>query len=416
MAKDNKGRNLKPRESQMADGRYRYRYVDEDGTHRVLYSWRLVPGDPLPNGKKEDISLREKVRKLERDLEDNIQTTSAKMTTNQLIEMYLATKTTLALRTIGNYRNMYNTNIKESTLGKMRICDVKKSDVLKLYAYYYNEKGFVATTLQLYQNLLYPAFQLAVDDGLIRVNPCKNCMKEYVRGSMGSSRNALSKEEQQAFIEYIRKNNAYIMYYPIIMFMLGTGCRIGEALGMTWDNIDFEKKCVTVDHQIIYDYKDGKNRFYATTPKTKKSRVIPIQEGLLKIMIAHKQKTFLLSTNSGFEVDGYSGFIFINSKGNLPTPGSVDRTLRTIRDNYNKVEVENAAYEERDEVLLPNISAHILRHTFCTRLAELKLDVKVLQELMGHANIGITMQVYNHSTFERAQAEVERVPDLFGIE
>ena len=410
--KDTKGRNLKPRESQMADGRYRYRYVDKQGKHCVIYSWKLVPNDKIPKGKKDDISLREKVRLLERDLEENIDTTSAKMTTNELIQIYLSTKTRLANKTKENYKHMWNKNIKDSIIGNMKICDVKKSDILKLYAYLYNEKGFAVSTLQLYQNLLYPTFQLAVDDSLIRLNPCKNCMKEYVRGSLSTTKEALSREEQQALIDYIKNNKAYIMHYPIILFMLGTGCRIGEALGITWRDINTKEKIVKIDHQVIYDLKDGKNRFYATLPKTKKSRVIPIQDSLLKILQEHKQKTYFLSAGSGFEVDGYNHFVFVNSKGNLPTPGSIDRTLRTIRDNYNKLEMERASYDSRKALLLPNISAHILRHTYCTRMAENGIDIKVLQELMGHANIGVTMQVYNHVNSERVQKEMERIQDV----
>ena len=98
--------------------------------------------------------------------------------------------------------------------------------------------------------------------------------------------------------------------------------------------------------------------------------------------------------------------------GNLPTPGSIDRTLRTIRDNYNKLEMERASYDSRKALLLPNISAHILRHTYCTRMAENGIDIKVLQELMGHANIGVTMQVYNHVNSERVQKEMERIQDV----
>ena len=139
-----------------------------------------------------------------------------------------------------------------------------------------------------------------------------------------------------------------------------------------------------------------------------------MQESLIKILHAHKAKTYFLSMGSGFEVDGYSEFVFVNSKGHLPTPGSIDRTLRTIRDNYNKLEVESAAYEGREELLLPNISAHVLRHCFCTRMAENGVDIKVLQELMGHANIGVTMQVYNHANPERIQEDVGRIKDILG--
>ena len=82
---------------------------------------------------------------------------------------------------------------------------------------------------------------------------------------------------------------------------------------------------------------------------------------------------------------------------------------------YNKIETENAIEELRDPVLLPTFTPHTLRHTYCTRMAENGIDVKVLQEIMGHANITITMQVYNHATFERVQKAVEETEDVLRL-
>lgn len=143
--------------------------------------------------------LRAKIKQIEKDLNDNINTYKAQSKVNDLINMYLDTKVNLANSTLNNYKNMYEVNIKNSLLGNMQICSVKKSDILKFYKYLYIDKKLSIGTLQLYQNLLYPAFQLAVDDFTIRLNPCKNCMKEYVRGSMDSPRIALTKEQQKNY-------------------------------------------------------------------------------------------------------------------------------------------------------------------------------------------------------------------------
>ena len=164
MAKDNKGRNLKTRESQMANGRYRYRYTDKFGKSHAIYSWKLVPTDKIPAGKKDDISLREKIKELEKDLNDNIDTASSMMTVNELIQLYLETKTKISESTKNNYIHMWEKNIKNSFIGNMQIRKVKKSDILKFYAYLYNERDFSVGSIQLYQNLLYPTFQLAIDE------------------------------------------------------------------------------------------------------------------------------------------------------------------------------------------------------------------------------------------------------------
>ena len=106
---DNKGRILKDGESQRKDGSYRYRYTDADGVRRDVYSKRLVPTDRLPPGCKDDLSLREKERKINRDLEDGIKAAvENKATLNDLFELYMANKPELKDTTRSNYLYMYN--------------------------------------------------------------------------------------------------------------------------------------------------------------------------------------------------------------------------------------------------------------------------------------------------------------------
>ena len=70
--RDSKGRILRTGESQRPDGRYTYKYMDTAGKPKFVYSWKLEPGDRLPKGKKDSLSLREKERQIKRDLEDGI--------------------------------------------------------------------------------------------------------------------------------------------------------------------------------------------------------------------------------------------------------------------------------------------------------------------------------------------------------
>ena len=119
--------------------------------------------------------------------------------------------------------------------------------------------------------------------------------------------------------------------------------------------------------------------------------------------------------SSGYEIDGYKNFVFINRVYKVSKPDSYVRAFHAIRDEYNKYEVENALFEKRDPVELPDFTPHILRHTYCTRMAENKIDIKVLQKLMGHKNIQVTMQVYNHVNDNRITSEVEMMPDVLSI-
>ena len=87
--RDSKGRLLKSGESQRTDGRYAYKYTDTFGEPKFVYSWKLVPTDKIPAGKRPDISLREKIKQIQKDLDDGIDTIGKKMTVCQLYEKYI---------------------------------------------------------------------------------------------------------------------------------------------------------------------------------------------------------------------------------------------------------------------------------------------------------------------------------------
>lgn len=413
--KDSKGRSLKQNEDQLKDGRYRYRYIDVNGNRKSIYAWKLVTTDKTPQGKKDGLCLREKIKQIEKDLEDNINTYYANSKVSDLINIYLDTKVRLANSTKENYKHMLEKNIKNNNLGKMKVADVKKSDVLKFYEYLYKQKKFSIGSIQLYQNLLFPSFQLAVDDNIIRVNPCRNCMKDYVRGSMDSPKEALAKDEQKILLNFVKTDAFYSRYFVLFVVMLGTGIRISEAIGLTWDNIDFKKCEITIDHQIIYKKINGKCSHYATSTKNKKTRIIPMQKNIMAILQKYKNEQYFLSISSNIEIDGHKNFVFINKSGKLYTPNTIVRACHGIRDRYNKEETENSIEENRKAILLPNFTPHTLRHTACTRMAEGGMDIKVLQEIMGHSNISVTMQVYNHVNDERAKNEMNRLEDIVSL-
>lgn len=405
ITKDLKGRNLNPNEDQLKDGRYRYRYTDKSGNRKAVYAWKLVKTDKTPQGKREDLSLREKEKQIEKDLDEGINTTSANMTVAELILYYIETKPKLANATRNNYLHITEKNIKTNVFGSLKISNVKKSDVKNYYSYLYKKKKFSVGTIQLYQNLIYPAFQLAVEDNLIRLNPCKGCMKEYVRGSMSSTKYPLTVKEQTNLLRFVENHNIYSKYYVMIAFMLGTGCRIGEMMGLTWNDIDFENAFVDINHQVIYKKKDGKTVHYVEPPKNRTVRKIPLQKDIMRILKKHKENTYFLSRMAEVSVDGLDTFVFLNSQMNLYTPNTIVRAFHEIREVYNET-------VEDETELLRDFSPHTLRHTFCTRMAEKGVDVKVLQEIMGHKNISVTMQVYNHADFERAQKEVQALPSV----
>lgn len=119
--KDTKGRNLKQNEDQLKDGRYRYRYTNKYGERKTIYAWKLTTTDKTPIGKKDDLCLREKIKNLEKDLNDGIDTDLSEMTVNQLIKKYIDIKSQLAVSTRQNYIHLWEKNIKYNKLGMMKI-------------------------------------------------------------------------------------------------------------------------------------------------------------------------------------------------------------------------------------------------------------------------------------------------------
>lgn len=105
----------------------------------------------------------------------------------------------------------------------------------------------------------------------------------------------------------------------------------------------------------------------------------------------------------------------MNREEGLFTPNTLTRTCHLLRESCNKEEIEVAQWEEREPVLIPDFTFHVLRHTFCTRMAEDGMDVKVLQEIMGHSNIAVTMQVYNHVSDDRAINEMNKIQNVIGL-
>lgn len=405
--KDSKNRNLRQGEDQLKDGRYRYRYTDKYGNRKAVYSWKLVKTDKTPTGKKDGLSLRELEKSIERDINDGIQTQLANTTSVYLLTMkYIATKPRMSNATRLNYLYLINNDIKNNIFGSLVISDVKKSDVKKFYAYLYEERKLSINSIHMYHKVLLPAFQLAVDDDLIRKNPCKGCIKDYPRKD--TSKTALTKDEQIVLLDYVKNSNTYKRYYALIAFMLSTGCRVSETIGLTWNDLNLEEGFVSINHQIIYKkvVEENKIKYYAEPPKNRTFRVIPLQKDIITILSKYKTETYFMSKTNDCTVDGYSNFVFLNRNMNLYTPVLLARIFHNIRNSYNKT---------CGDIILPDFTPHIFRHTFCTRMAENGMDVKVLQEIMGHKTINITMQVYNHVLENRARLEVDRVPSALLI-
>ena len=397
--KDPKGRKLREGESWRSDGRYSYRYTDPmDGKRRTVYA------SDLPE-------LREKEKAISKDWDDNILTDGAikKMTLNQLFERYMSTRE-LAESTRSNYERMWVNRVKFE-IGSYKVVQILPSHIRAYYAGL-SRQGYSFSTIKFLHNMIFSALEMAVDDDIIRKNPAKGFSRDY--GKPPKQRESLTASQQEKLLAFVKTHNFYNAYYPMLIVMLGTGLRCGELIGLTWDDINMKSKVICVDHQLIYKNMGDGCRFYITTPKTSSGvRKIPMTGEVWNAFKKQKELNFMLAKERDYEVDGRTGFVFTAKTGRPLMPSAVNNVLYNIVAAYNEEETSRAKREKRSPEYLPKISAHVMRHTACTRMAEQRIDVKVLQYIMGHAHIDVTMDVYNHlDGLDRVEKEIARLDNM----
>lgn len=403
--RDTKNRLLGKGEYQKSDGRYMYRYVDSKGNSRFVYSWTLTQTDRPPKGKHSEKCLRELEKEIAKDLQDEIDSFKAKkMTLNAFYEDYIEQKQELKTSTRTNYKYMYKKYVWDS-IGRRKLPEIKYSDIKKFYNHLIREVGFKPNSMETIHTILHPIFATAVRDGYIRVNPTDGVMAEIKKSNDWEKpkRHALSVSEQEAFVEFTKSHSVYSHWLPLFTVLLGTGCRVGEIVGLTWDDCDFKNGIININHSLIYrpDEYTGKSGFYISTPKTKAGeREIPMFEAVRKALLNERMRQMREGFNQTV-IDGYSGFIFSNRFNGVLSPHNINRAIERITRDYNVEESELAARQNREPLLLPHFSVHNLRHTFCTRMCENESNIKVIQEIMGHSYISTTMDVYNEATRDK---------------
>lgn len=395
--KDNRGRILRTGESQRKDGRYQFQYMDAVGKRHCVYALNLV-------------DLREKEKAILKDLEDGIRgSDSKKITVNQLIEIYFESHRSIKEVTALSYRKAFDNHIKDSFIGNKPISSIKNSDMLRFFNSLL-DKGLSSGYLHIMNAFLHPAFEMAVDDDLIRKNPCNGIMSKLEK-TESVKKKAMTIDEQRCFLNFMAESERYKTYFPLFTILLGTGLRIGECLGLTWKEVDFKNGLIYVTHTLHYaDYGDGQgHQFRITEPKTESGkRTIPMIEDVRKAFLTIRKTNMMLGGSGDLTVDGYRDFIFLTVKNRgLYTQGTIVEMLKRAVNSYNKQETEQAAKEKREPFLLPHLTPHIMRHTFCTRFCENETNVRVIQEVMGHKDIKVTMNVYSHVTVDKAKECME---------
>lgn len=202
--RDNRNRILREGEYQRKDGRYRFRYLDEDGKEQNVYSWQLDKNDPMPKGKKREPSLREKEKQIEADLFDHIVTNGGKLTVLELVEKYVSLKTGVRHNTVAGYKTVINI-LKKEAFGRQRIDKVRLSDAKAWLIKLQQVDGRGYSSIHSIRGVLRPAFQMAVDDDLIRKNPFGFELASVVVND-SVTREAISRKQERDLLKFIKED------------------------------------------------------------------------------------------------------------------------------------------------------------------------------------------------------------------
>lgn len=399
--KDKKGRLLQQNERQRADGVYEYRYTDRNGDKHSVYSWKLVPTDKVPKGKRDGkLSLREMELQIRKQIFENVNPYSvATVTLNQCYDSFFESKAGIKRKSRDQYTWLYSKI--GPRIGNAKASEITRNGVKKFYLELLDDGASIETVAKV-DMALDQIFDNAIDNRILNYNPCNGVIQELKRELRYSKGKKLSLTlaQQKAFLEFTEHDPKHAHWYPFFKFMLGTGCRVGEALGLTWNDIDFENNLISINHAVCYYKRGGSDEygFEVTRPKTDAGcRVIPMLDEVRNMLakLRDRQERMILPD---IKIDGLSGFVWRTRSGSLPIPGTVNAALYSIQKDYNALEEMAAELENRQPLLLPKFSVHVLRHTFCTRLCENESNTKVIQEVMGHTSIVTTMNIYNNAT------------------
>ena len=357
--KDKKGRVLKDGESQRSDGSYQFRYYDIHHKRRYVYAKTLD-------------ALRRKEEDVRRDLDDGIDYSAGEVTVSELVDRYMNMKRKIKTNSSRAYSSAVS-RIKASKFGQKQIRSVKTSDA-KAWFVELHDDGLKQNTITVLHSVLRPAFEMAVEDDILRKNPFKFKLSDLIPDD-SQERIPLTKEQQEKYLTFI-KDYGNDNYYDDIVILLGTGLRVSELYGLTKTDVDLKNRCLYVRRQLC---RTAERPYFVTTPKTNSGvRRVPMSEPV------------------------YQAFLHAIQARPHPKPKVAMHLQNYMRCMQKK-------FEKLYGSCIPHVTPHVLRHTFCTNLQQAGIDVKSLQYLMGHSNVSVTLDVYTHTDSDFAEQAFREV-------
>ena len=388
MGKDLKGKELGTGLRQKSNGVYSARYVDRFGNRKEIY----------------DRSLAELKRKLNTALYDDANGNNVEDNSITLSQWFKSWIEIHKYKVIRNNTKMYYTQLYtkhiEPFLGKKKIKDITQLNIKALLKEL-DQKGYHYETKNKVRIMLLDMFDKAMVDNYVLKNPCKGI--RLARDEKKDMR-VFSREEQAEFFECSKGT----FYDNLFVVAVSTGLRQGEICALTWDDIDFEKKEISVTKTLLYQKLEGdtQKEFHLNPPKTRTSkRTVPISkqcETALKKQ--YIQRNNVMARKSAKPLEGFENLLFTTKYG---TPICNQILLDAIK---RIIEEINLCRDELEQFEI--FSPHCFRHTFATRCFEAGIQPKTVQTYLGHATLQMTMDLYTSVVGNHRQEEMQKLENV----
>ncbi|MCM3003649.1 site-specific integrase [Priestia koreensis] len=247
----------------------------------------------------------------------------------------------------------------------------------KTYLTLSGEKYYSFRTNQIIHSTMRSALDYAVEIGEIEKNPCS---KAKVKSSIKDEDENLCYMETENIANFL--NTAYsdnYIYYIFFKTLLLTGMRKGEAAALQWNDIDFERKTININKSLNFQPKI-KGQIFGDTKNFTSKREIDIDDMLLIDLKKHKIWTNKQKIKLGKAYHHSFDLVFTKDDGNFLPKSTLFNAFNRILNKAN----------------IPQIPIHGLRHTHAVTALEAEIDLKVIQERLGHKSLQITSDIYSH--------------------
>lgn len=374
MAKEKLPSNITRRKDMRLYGRFRYQ-----GETYELYR------DKDYNPKK----LKKELDDLRYEIEHGLKGKQITLKLNDLFEIWIKDyKVNNKQGCLQTYVHVYNTIIK-SQMGNKKINDINHNHIQSFINGL--RENYSLSRIKLAHIVLSSMFEVAIINNWIVKNPAK---KIQFPKEIKKERRVMSKKEQELFLKFAMSSN----YYDLYVVSLYTGMRIGEILGLQWDDIDFEKSNIHVSGTLTYIR--GKGRIKDLPKSESSNRIIPMLSNVIYVLRARRNQQLKMKLALG-EIYKEQGYVFTCESGEPYWDTSIRVDMKRIIKEINESDIEFAP-----------ITPHTFRHTFATRCLEMGVKPKVLQKIMGHSQFAITMDLYGHVLEEEKENELQKLESI----